>query len=108
MLQMLTGHDDRAMDRARASWIPAMTYTPPVNIGEVELRELLAARGGEPLAPKQMDLMIGADTTKPKPIFYAGSISSLNAPAVAIVGTRHVSPAGAARARKLARGLAAA
>lgn len=106
MLQVLTGHDENAQGQRRTSWHSTVTYKPPVNLGEVELRELLAARGGEPLEPKQMDLMVGRDDSKPKPIFYAGDVAALRAPAVAIVGTRNVSEAGAARARKLARGLA--
>lgn len=107
-MQVLTRHEESDLDRSRASWNSPVKYRPPVNISVVELRELLATRGGEPLQPKQMDLMVGTDATVAKPIFYAGDIEALRAPAVAIVGTRSVSPAGAARARKLARGLAQA
>ncbi|WP_199728734.1 DNA-processing protein DprA [Corallococcus sp. CA053C] len=41
-------------------------------------------------------------------LYYAGDLSLLTRPCVSIVGTRQVSPAGAARARRLAKELVAA
>ncbi len=81
-------------------------YTPPTDIRHIELSSILSGRGGAPLEPKQLDLMLGAERVSSKRIFYAGDIGLIGSPAVAIVGTRNVSAAGAARARKLARGLA--
>lgn len=88
-------------------------YRPPVDIREIDLADLLARHGGEPLEAKQLDLMFGKEAgeterRQKKPIWYAGNLDALRAPAVAIVGTRKVSDAGAMRARKLARGLAEA
>jgi DNA processing protein len=88
-----------------------MAYAPPSNVRQIDLSELLARHGGAPFEAKQLDLVFGKETGRQerrtsKPIWYAGNLDSLRAPAVAIVGTRKVTPAGAARARKLARGLA--
>ncbi|WP_206367603.1 DNA-processing protein DprA [Sphingomonas piscis] len=88
-----------------------MAYTPPSAVREIDLSELLARHGGAPFEAKQLDLVFGREAghqkrRTTKPIWCAGHLDSLQAPAVAIVGTRKVSPAGAARARKLARGLA--
>jgi len=90
-----------------------MAYAPPSNVQQIDLSELLDRHGGQPLEAKQLDLVFGRETGQQarrpsKPIWYAGALESLRAPAVAIVGTRNVTGAGAARARKLARGLAAA
>lgn len=86
-----------------------MAYAPPEHMRSVELAELLAMRGGVPLEPKQLDLMFGRSRELSLPpskkINFVGDLGALRAPAVAIVGTRAVSAAGAARARKLARGL---
>lgn len=89
---------------------PRVTYAPPTDVREIDLTDLLARRGGEPFEPKQLDLMFGKEAGQTerrstKPIWCAGDLDALRAPAVAIVGTRNVSEAGAARARKLARGL---
>jgi DNA processing protein len=83
-------------------------YTPPANVREIELADLLSRRDGVALEPKQLDLVLGKEPTRRKPIFYAGDLDALRAPAVAIVGSRKVSDMGAARARKLARAVAEA
>jgi DNA processing protein len=85
-------------------------YIPPANVREIDLADLLARHGGEPFEQKQLDLVFGKEAGQSvrrerKPIWYAGNLDSLRAPAVAIVGTRNVTPDGAMRARKLARGL---
>lgn len=87
------------------------SYVPPSNVREIDLADLLARHGGEPFEAKQLDLVFGKDAGRAerrstKPIWYAGDLNALRAPAVAIVGTRNVSESGAMRARKLARGLA--
>jgi DNA processing protein len=101
----LAFHQRQLMSPARKS-----SYIAPPNVRQIDLTDLLARRGGVPLEPKQLDLMFSKEARqspgRSKPIWYAGDLDSLNAPAVAIVGTRNVSDAGAARARKLARGLA--
>lgn len=109
-MQMLsTAHESAsAWSHSPASDKP-VKYTPPADVREIELNDLLERRGGREFEPTQLDLVFGSKApTRAKRIFYSGDLEALNAPAVAIVGTRNVSPAGAARARKLARGLAEA
>jgi len=84
------------------------TYAAPENVQEVSLSGILGSRGGEPLQAKQLDLMLGRETVADKRVFYSGDLANITSPAVAIVGTRHVSSLGAARARRLARALAKA
>jgi len=87
----------------------SVSYTPPEDVKRANLADILASRGGAPFEAKQLDLMFGSnEPDRSKDIFYSGNLDFLTAPAVAIVGTRKVSLEGAARARKLARGLAAA
>ena len=85
-------------------------YQPPSAPREVMLSEALRGTGRFP-ETKQPDLLkLGteddgrADTS----LFYAGDLSLLQRPCVAIVGTRNVSEAGARRTRRLARELAEA
>jgi DNA processing protein len=108
-MQMLTGHHEFASNMPARPRAPReVTYVPPQDVREIDLSDLLTRRGGVPLEPQQLDLMFGKQVDRSKPIFYAGDLDALKAPAVAIVGTRAVSDAGAARARKLAKGLAQA
>lgn len=81
-------------------------YVPPADVREVDVTRILDMRGGSPLKPKQLDMLLGAEPVSSKRVYYAGHLENISAPAVAIVGTRKVSSAGAARARRLARGLA--
>jgi DNA processing protein len=85
--------------------MPTAKYLPPSTVRTIELRDILAQRGGDPVQPAQLDFL-QAGPAKSFPVFCAGEISALNAPAVAIVGTRNVSAQGAARARRLAKELA--
>lgn len=94
-----------AWTRTRTVDLP-VKYTPPANVREIELADLLDRRGGVALEPKQLDLVFGKESERKKPIFYAGNLDALRAPAVAIVGSRAVSDIGIARARKLARAVA--
>ena len=87
---------------------PTMRYCPPSNIQCTDLADVISRRGGDPFEPKQLDMMFGKPNNRTKDIYYVGNLECLRTPAVAIVGTRNVSPEGAARARKLARGLSAA
>jgi len=83
-------------------------YSPPERAEAVSFRDLLADIGRPGLSAKQLTLL----SDKPEPadpmIFYAGDLGILRRPAVAIVGARDVSEHGAARARKLAKQIAAA
>lgn len=83
-------------------------YRSPA-IKETSLDELLAIRGVTSLSPQQQSFLApeGSKDFRSHGIFYAGDLSILQKPAVSIVGTRKASPEGAARARRLARSLAA-
>jgi DNA processing protein len=83
---------------------PSERYTPPSDMQEIQLRDILASRGGDPVQSAQLDFL-HAGPTDSFPVYCAGNIAALNAPAVAIVGTRNVSENGAARARRLAKEL---
>lgn len=83
-------------------------YTPPADFREIDLSVILENRGGAPFSPKQLDLLMGSNAVEPKRIFYVGRLGNVTTPSVAIVGTRNVSAEGAARSRRLARGLAQA
>lgn len=98
-----TGFMPKSRSRGRGSG-----YQAPNDINSIDVAALLDRRGGVPLEPKQLDLMLGREPVATKRIFYVGDLDQVVAPSVAIVGTRAVSSAGAARARRLAKGLAAA
>lgn len=104
---LLHRETDEGFNRHSNSEMP-VSYKPPEDVQRVDLADILASRGGAPFESKQLDLMFGSERERTKDIFYAGNLACLTAPAVAIVGTRKVSPEGAARARKLAKGLVAA
>jgi DNA processing protein len=80
-------------------------YRPPLQTATIQLRDILAARGGLAVEPEQLDFL-RAGPAESYPVYYAGDLNALSAPAVAIVGTRNVSPEGTARARRLAKELA--
>lgn len=78
-------------------------YSPPTQVGEVLLSELLASCGRPGLLSKQMELLGRNQSSDDVVLYFAGDLSLLHRPSVAIVGARDVSDAGAARARRLAR-----
>lgn len=89
-------------------------YVAPRVVKHTTLHSLLSAHGNFRAAPAQQSLFgFSAEGDPAKkipdhPIFYAGDLSIIARPSVSIVGTRKASPEGAARARKLARGMAEA
>lgn len=86
----------------------SLSYSPPENIGQAELGELIAGTGRSLEQQRtQGELFVPVKRDVPA-VFYAGDVTLLRRPCVAIVGTRKVTPAGAARARRMARELAAA
>ncbi len=83
-------------------------YTPPADTQTVRLSDALRGTGRFP-EEKQFSLIKASkqdEERKDISIHYAGDISLLQRPCVAIVGTRQVSEAGEKRARRLARELA--
>lgn len=81
------------------------TYTPPSDIRVVHLTDLISGARQIPEDQQQrFGIVQGGGGFK---LWCAGDISLARKPSVAIVGTREVSKDGAARARRLARELAA-
>ena len=89
------------METARRS---ASRYAAPRAVQKVALGELLTHCGRTALTPRQADFL-GGPGREPH-VYCAGDLSILQRPSVSIVGTRDISPEGAARARRLARDLA--
>lgn len=84
-------------------------YTPPHDVTVTTLREALQGAPRGILDQKQMSFianLAGSGLSGDLQLFAAGSLSLLQRPCVAIIGTRQVTPEGAARARKLARAMA--
>ena len=85
---------------------PSPRYRPPNQVNTTSLLGLLASTGRHGLEDKQPDLLRRSSQPMPDmPVYYAGTLALLSRTCVSIVGTRRVSNAGAARARRLAREL---
>lgn len=87
------------------------TYAPPVDIKTARLQELLVGTRRAPVRESQRQLFDAEATSRDGwdlRVWYAGDPKVLVLPCVAVVGTRRVSDAGAARARRLATELARA
>jgi DNA processing protein len=85
----------------------AGAYVAPAEGSSIGLRELLSSiRRGPAWADRQLDRFVG-EATEPadQRLFYAGDLGLLAAPCVSVVGSREASPAGLARASRLAREL---
>jgi DNA processing protein len=80
-------------------------YSPPKSVATATLAELI--EGARLVKPEQQE-RLGFYDGKQGSLWCAGDLTLAKRPAVAIVGTRDVSPDGAARARRLARDLAIA
>lgn len=94
---------------ARATGAFGRHYVPPQPVGRIELNRLLEQTGRPSLADSQLSfLQLNSAQSRNIYLHYAGDLSLLERRAVSIVGTREVTADGRARARKLARELAAA
>ena len=82
-------------------------YQRPSNVLSMSLADMLDEIGRPNLEDDQLPFL-GAGKGAPVDLFFSGNITVLKGPAIAVVGARDVSEAGAARARKLSRDLAAA
>lgn len=80
-------------------------YRPPADVKTVSLHDLLESIGRPNLEEDQLPFL-GAGKGAPVELFYSGQLDLLKRPAIAIVGARDVSEAGAARARRLSKELA--
>lgn len=80
------------------------SYRAPSNIQTIKLSAALNGTGRFP-ERKQLDFLSRPEVREDTMLFYAGDLSLLKGPCVAIVGTRQVSDAGRARTSRLARGL---
>jgi DNA processing protein len=84
-------------------------YHPPSETSLVDLKTVIRDRGYDVEKPQQLDLLRAKDAkNQDVALYYAGDLSLLNMPAVAIVGAREVSSQGKSRAYRLARELAQA
>lgn len=84
-------------------------YIPPVDWNTKSLSALLDDTPRARLAPKQMDWLKAVTPDgagEAGSVFVAGDLSLLKKRCIAIIGSRKASPAGAKRARQLARQLA--
>ena len=80
--------DDQTMPRRAQS-----RYTPPSHATALMLSEALRGTARFP-SNKQMDFLGAGEDRSDLTIYYAGDLSLLKRPSVAIVGTRNVSQAG--------------
>jgi DNA processing protein len=105
MTSLATKADWRT-DRARKVR-PRAAYSPP-SFHEISLLDALKGTGRS-LDAKQLNLLQIDDapsySNDDVDLFYAGKISLLKKPCVAVVGTRAISDAGTLRTRRLAREL---
>jgi DNA processing protein len=84
---------------------PRRKYVAPRETAQISLPDLLRTSGRAPLADKQLSLL-SADEVMGAQLYYAGDLSLVDRPCIAIVGSRSASDAGQARARRLAKELA--
>lgn len=94
----MTGVHARAFEPLAPS---GSRYQPPTGVQVTTLRTLLAGAPRGILDQKQLSFISSG-----LELYIAGDETLIRRPCVSIVGTRKVSPEGAARARKLARALA--
>jgi len=85
-------------------------YTPPKQIEDIPLSQLLQRTGRDNLKSNQLDMLRRGETTSGKDILihFAGNFDVLTAPCISIVGTRNVSEPGRQRAAWLSSKLAQA
>ena len=91
------------MQRSRPQH-PQYASPPPDSIQQTTLGELL--KGRRTIAPEQQERLGFDSRGLDMKLWCVGDISLVQRPSVSIVGTRQVSPEGAARARRLGRELA--
>ncbi len=86
---------------------PRSKYLPPKDVRQISLNDLLALssawRGAH-----QTSFGFGEKQARRDRVYYAGDLQLLGERCISVVGTRKVTPEGAARARRLARELAEA
>lgn len=99
---------DQVMGTRSIARRPYKKYRAPSDYSSIELTQVLADVGRQPLEPKQLNLLRSADDRAPSSVqlYCAGDLTILDRPCVAIVGSRQASADGIARARRLARELA--
>lgn len=82
-------------------------YAAPQTWEQIPVSALLRGSSREDLSQKQLGLLAGVVRDEGAGIFVSGHVTLLRRRCVSVVGARKVSPEGAARARRLARELAA-
>ncbi len=82
-------------------------YVAPTNWTRETVSTLLVGSPREDLSPNQLGLLANVVQDDQAGVFVSGDINLLKRRCISVVGARKVSPNGAARARRLARELAA-
>jgi DNA processing protein len=98
---MLLARDDHGR---HSVGLPRSKYQPPMNVGWLRTAELLSLSSSWK-DEGQTAFDFGGKESRRDRIYYAGDLSLLSRACVSVVGTRKVTPEGAARARRLAREL---
>jgi DNA processing protein len=80
-------------------------YAPPANVRMHAIADLLAGSPRQHLAAAQMSLITAWTPNKEASIYASGDLGLLQHRCISVIGTRKVTEAGAARARRLAREL---
>ena len=88
--------------------LPRSRYHPPSTVITTTVAALLQRSGRPQLTPAQYSFISSSKDDREATLYASGDLSLLDGPAVAVVGARAVSEAGAKRARQLSRALAAA
>jgi DNA processing protein len=101
---MLMPNPDSRSNSGRADRAKGPRYEPPGDVQILTLRELLRDRRS--IADVHQDRLALGVTANGPSLWCAGDLDLIQSCVVAVVGTREVSPDGAARARKLGRQLA--
>jgi DNA processing protein len=101
-------HGAMTMDMgAKPDHDSARRYEAPATWERASVPTLLMGSPREDLSAKQMDLLANVVPKEQDGVFVSGDITLLKQRCISVVGARKVSPEGAARARRLARELAA-
>ncbi|HTR84301.1 MAG TPA: DNA-processing protein DprA, partial [Reyranella sp.] len=101
---------DTAAASVRESYAAKPRYEPPAHYQTVALHQLL--EGTSRWRPNDRSQMVflsrldSSQTANAVSVFAAGDVSLVKRPCVSVIGTRKVSPEGAARARRAAKELA--
>jgi DNA processing protein len=99
---------DRELRKSRPHESARTKYKPPAEMRQASMPDVLKSAGRDQLEDKQLNLLRREDHAAGEvQLFFAGVLSLLDRPCVAIVGSRAVSKNGKARTERLSRELVA-